>query len=110
MKVLVLIIGIMVFLALVTIVLILLLRASRKNKERVTIIKSDSALGHQQSREQEKSYIETLQYDELTPVVNFIKRYHARGISALVIKEALLKKGWKIDQINKAFERAKINY
>lgn len=54
-----------------------------------------------------KNFFEGLKFDELTSIVNFIKKYKLSGVDDLSIKEVLLKKGWKINDINEAFRRVR---
>ncbi|MEK6826462.1 MAG: hypothetical protein AABX90_02440, partial [Nanoarchaeota archaeon] len=83
-----------------------LLRMSKKKGGKVTVVKgSDKSSGYQ-ARQQKKSFFETLKYDELTSVVNFIKTYKSRGVPDREIREVLLKRGWKAEQVNEAFKRA----
>jgi len=113
-KIIWLLVGLAVIL-LIIIGVIYFLGLFKKGKQEVTIVKSSSEkdaekkeIVKHQTIEPRKSYFETLTYDELTGIVNFIKKYKVKGISDTKIKEVLLNKGWKIEQINEAFKRAEI--
>ena len=105
-KIIFLIAGVIVILGLIVVAVVVLLRMSKKKGGKVTVVKgSDKSSGYQ-ARQQKKSFFETLKYDELTSVVNFIKTYKSRGVPDREIREVLLKRGWKAEQVNEAFKRA----